>query len=90
MIIQIQSECDVYISQNLKEHIWNREYIDLALLLYQNCISQVDKPQNIVGYDNDSGSLVVQPNKQSQVKSIQNIEAWTDGFINYIEGQTIH
>jgi hypothetical protein len=41
----------------------------------------VDKPQNVVGYDNESGSLVVQPNKQSKVKSIQNIEAWTDGFI---------
>ena len=57
---------------------------DLALLLYQNFISQLDKPQNVVGYDNESGSLVVQPNKQSKVKSIQNIEAWTDGFINYI------
>jgi hypothetical protein len=45
----------------------------------------LDKPQNVVGYDNESGSLVVQPNKQSKVKSIQNIEAWTDGFINYIK-----
>jgi hypothetical protein len=58
---------------------------DLALLLYQNFISQLDKPQNVVGYDNESDSLVVQPNKQSKVKSIQNIEAWTDGFINYIK-----
>jgi hypothetical protein len=45
----------------------------------------VDKPQNVVGYDNESDSLVVQPSKQSKVKSIQNIEAWTDGFINYIK-----
>ena len=58
---------------------------DLALLLYQNFISQLDKPQNVVGYDNESDSLVVQPSKQSKVKSIQNIEAWTDGFINYIK-----
>ena len=45
----------------------------------------MDKSQNVVGYDNESGSLVVQPNKQSKVKSIQNIEAWTDGCINYIK-----
>jgi hypothetical protein len=83
-LIASHSECDVYISPNLTVKIWNREYIDLALLLYQNCISQVETPQNVVGYDNESGSLVVQPNKQSKVKSIQNIEAWTDGFINYI------
>jgi hypothetical protein len=44
----------------------------------------LDKPQNVVGYDNESDSLVVQPSKQSKVKAIQNIEAWTDGFINYI------
>jgi hypothetical protein len=60
-------------------------YIDLALLLYKNFISQVDKPQNVVGYDNESGSLVIQPNKQSKVKSIQNIETWTDGFINCVK-----
>jgi hypothetical protein len=45
----------------------------------------LDKPQNVVGYDNESDSLVVQPSKQSKVKAIQNIEAWTDGFINYIK-----
>jgi hypothetical protein len=84
-LIPSQSECDGYISQNLKEKIWNREYIDLALLLYQNVISQVDNPENVVGYNNESGSLVVQPNKQSKVKSIQNIEAWTDEFINYLK-----
>lgn len=32
-LIPNQSECDVYIFQNLKEKNWNREYIDLALLL---------------------------------------------------------
>jgi hypothetical protein len=47
-------------------------YIDLALLLYQNFISQVDKPQNVVGYDNESGSLVVQPNKQSNKIQVRN------------------
>ena len=35
-LIPSQSECDVYISPNLKENNWNREYIDLALVLYQN------------------------------------------------------
>jgi hypothetical protein len=55
---------------------------DLALLLYQNVISQVDNPENVVGYNNESGSLVVQPNKQSKVKSIQNMESWTDECIS--------
>jgi hypothetical protein len=36
----------------------------------------VDKPQNVVGYDNESRSLVVQPNKQSKVKYVQHIEAY--------------
>ena len=84
-LIANHSEFDVYISPNLTEKIWNREYIDLALLLYQNCISQVETPQNVVGYDSESGSLVIQPNKQSKVKSIQNIETWTDGFINCVK-----
>jgi hypothetical protein len=44
----------------------------------------VDNPENVVGYNNESGSLVVQPNKQSKVKYVQHIEAWTGGFINYI------
>ena len=45
----------------------------------------MDKLQNVEGYDNESGSLVIQPNKQSKVKSIQNIETLTDGFINCVK-----
>ncbi|CAC5407041.1 unnamed protein product [Mytilus coruscus] len=75
MLIPNQSECDVYVSQNLKEKIWNREFIDLSLLLHQNFISQIDRPQNVKSYDNASGSLVITSNKNSQVKSIQNIES---------------
>ena len=85
MLIPNQSECDVYVSQNLKEKIWNREYIDLSLLLYQNFISQIDRPQNVISYDNAAGSLVITSNKNSKVKSIQNIESWTDAFINYMK-----
>ncbi|XP_063410045.1 uncharacterized protein LOC134693232 isoform X2 [Mytilus trossulus] len=85
MLIPNQSECDVYVSQNLKEKIWNREFIDLSLLLYQNFISQVDRPQNVISYDNAAGSLVITSNKNSKVKSIQNIESWTDAFINYMK-----
>ncbi|VDI59364.1 Hypothetical predicted protein [Mytilus galloprovincialis] len=85
MLIPNQSECDVYVSQNLKEKIWNREFIDLSLLLYQNFISQIDRPQNVISYDNAAGSLVITSNKNSKVKSIQNIESWTDAFINYMK-----
>ena len=83
ILIPNQYECDVYVSQALKDKIWNREYIDLALLLYQNFMSQVDKPQGVVGYDSVNGTLVVQSNKNSKVKAIKNIELWTDAFINY-------
>ncbi|CAC5368896.1 unnamed protein product [Mytilus coruscus] len=70
MLLPNQSECDVYLSQNLKEKIWNREFIDLSLLLYQNFISQIDRPQNVISYDNAAGSLVITSNKNSKVKSI--------------------
>ncbi|CAC5389956.1 unnamed protein product [Mytilus coruscus] len=77
MLIPNQSECDVYVSQNLKEKIWNRKFIDLSLLLYQNFISQIDRPQNVISYDNAAGSLVITSNKNinCKVKSIQNIES---------------
>ncbi|CAC5424270.1 unnamed protein product [Mytilus coruscus] len=48
MLIPNESECDVYVSQNLKEKIWNREFIHLSFLLYQNFVSQIDRPQNVL------------------------------------------
>jgi hypothetical protein len=84
-LIPSQSECDVYVSQNIKEKIWNREYVDLALLLYQIFVSQIYKPQSVISYDNQLGVLVVQSNKNSKAKGIQNISTWTDAFVNYMK-----
>lgn len=39
LLIPNHSECDVYISQNLKENIWNREFIDFIFF------SQIERPQ---------------------------------------------
>ena len=63
VLIPSQSECDVYLSQNIKGKIWNREYVDLALLLYQNFVGQIDKPQSVISCDNQLCALVVQSNK---------------------------
>ncbi|VDI60460.1 Hypothetical predicted protein [Mytilus galloprovincialis] len=86
MLIPNQSECDVYVSQNLKEKIWNRELHRFVITsLSKTFISQIDRPQNVISYDNAAGSLVITSNKNSKVKSIQNIESWTDAFINYMK-----
>ena len=57
----------------------------MALLLYQNFVGQIDKPQSVISYDNQFGALVVQSNKNSKAKGIQNISTWTDAFVNYMK-----
>ena len=37
--------------------IWNLEYIDLAHLLYKNCVS-IDKPKQVTGFDEHGDILV--------------------------------
>lgn len=57
----------------------------MALLLYQNFVSQINKPESVIRYDNQLGAFVVQSNKNSKAKGIQNISTWTDAFINYMK-----
>jgi hypothetical protein len=42
----------------MSNQIWNLEYIDLAHLLYKNCVSNIDKPKKVLGFDEDGDILI--------------------------------
>jgi hypothetical protein len=84
LIIPTKSDIDVFVSQKMCNQIWNLEYIDLAHLLYKNGVSNIDKPKKVLGFDED-GDILVERSKYSKVKSITNIEEWSEGFLNYIK-----
>jgi len=63
-------ETDIFISMALKEKVWNFEYVDLALFLIQNFVSNInDQPLNL---EILNGKLVAQK-KQNKMKKIDNI-----------------
>jgi hypothetical protein len=84
LIIPTKSDIDVFVSQKMSNQIWNLEYIDLAHLLYKNFVSNIDKPKKVLGFDED-GDILIERSKYSKVKSITNIEEWSEGFLNYIK-----
>ena len=84
LIIPTKSDIDVFVSQKMSNQIWNLEYIDLAHLLYKNVVSNIDKPKKVLGFDED-GDILIERSKYSKVKSITNIEEWSEGFLNYIK-----
>jgi hypothetical protein len=73
LIIPAKSDIDVFASQKMCNQIWNLEYIDLAHLHYKNCVSNIDKPKEVLGFDED-GDTLVERSKYSKVKYITNIE----------------
>ena len=79
LIIPSKNDIDVFVSQKMCNQIWNLEYIDLAHLLYKNVVSNIDKPKKVLGFDED-GDILVERSKYSQVKSITNIEEWSEVF----------
>ena len=84
LLIPTKSDIDVFVSQKMSNQIWNLEYIDLAHLLYKNFVSNIDKPKKVLGFDED-GDILVERNKYSKVKSITNIDEWSEGFLNYMK-----
>ncbi len=72
------NDTDIFISQKLKEKIWNFEYIDLSLLLHNNLNNQ--NTEDTLAFNN--GSLVIQK-RTKNVHSIKSISDWTDAFIAY-------
>ena len=81
-ILGLTNEYNMFISQSLKEIIWNFEYIDLYLLLKQNFVHNTQEYQNILQIID--GKLVVQ-SKSKKVKSIDSIKMWMEAFITYIQ-----
>jgi hypothetical protein len=78
LILINSSEIDSYVSDQMKEKIWNSKYVDLALLLKSNVQNDTDNHLQLT-FTNDQ--LMLKP--QSKVKRIENIDTWTDAFINY-------
>jgi hypothetical protein len=50
----------------------NLEYIDLTHLLYNNFVSNIDKPKKVLGFGED-GDILVERSKYSKVKSVTNM-----------------
>jgi hypothetical protein len=64
------NELDIFVSQITKENIWNMGYFTVPNEM-QNCISV------------DNCRLVIQQmNKVVKAKHIENIDSWTDAFLN--------
>ena len=82
LIIPTKSDIDVFESQKMRNQIWNLEYIDLAHLLYKNCVSNIDKPKKVLGFDED-GDILIERSKYSKVKSITNIEEFFELYKNF-------
>jgi hypothetical protein len=62
---EINIHIDVFVSQKMSNQIWNLEYIDLAHLLYKNCVSNIDKPKKVLGIDEDGDILIERSKKAS-------------------------
>ena len=77
----LSNELDIFVSQNTKEKLWNMGYIDLAII-FRNYFTVPYEMQNCISVDN--GRLVIQQmNKVVKAKHIENIDSWTDAFLNY-------
>lgn len=81
LIPMYANETDVFITPNLKEKVWNFEYVDLAQFLKQNFENNVDQRSSNLEIIN--GKLVLQP-RQRKSKSIDSISSWTNAFLNYV------
>lgn len=75
------NETDIFVPQNVKEKVWNFEFVDLAQFLRQNFESNMDnRPSNI---EVMNGKLVLQQ-REKKIKSIDNLSTWTNAFLNYM------
>jgi len=82
LIVPMNNDIDLFVSQNVKEKIWGLQYVNLALLLQQNFdIPNETTKSNCLTVVN--GNVVVNTdNKHLKIKNIENINTWTDAFIN--------
>lgn len=83
LIVPMNNDLDVFVSLNVKEKIWVLQYVNLALLLQHNFdIPNETTKSNCLTVVN--GNVVVNTdNKHLKIKNIENINTWTDAFINF-------
>ncbi|CAC5390599.1 CYP4B1 [Mytilus coruscus] len=81
LLMPCANEIDIIVSQQIKEKIWNFEYVDFGTLLKQNSqyYSNLDQKQSVTV---ENGMLVIS-NKPLKVNTINNIELWTEAFANF-------
>ena len=73
LVVPLCNETDLFNSQSLKEKIWGLQYINLALLLHQNCDVPSEPKMNSLTVLN--GNVVVNTeNTNLKVENIENIE----------------
>ena len=81
LIPGFSTEIDIFITQAMKDKVWNFEYVDLSLFLRQNFENNIgQKPCSLEIVD---GKLVVQQ-RTKRIKHIDNISSWTNAFLNYM------
>jgi hypothetical protein len=80
ILMTCSNETDILVSQQINDKIWNFEYTDFAQLIRQNgkYYNNIEQKQNIVL---ENGKLVIS-NRSSKLKSIDNIDLWTEPFTN--------
>ncbi|CAC5375543.1 unnamed protein product [Mytilus coruscus] len=82
LLVSLNNEIDLFVSQGLKEKNWALQYVNCALLLHQNFnVPNESKVNELAVID---GAIIVNTeNRNLRVKHIDNIKAWTDAFINF-------
>jgi hypothetical protein len=81
ILMPCSNETDILVSQQTKDKIWNFEYTDFAQLIKQNgqYYNNIEQKQNIIL---ENGKLVIS-NRSSKLKSVDNIDLWTQSFTNF-------
>ena len=80
MISGFENETDVFLFQGLKEKVWKFEFVDLSQFLRQNFENNFEqRPSNL---EVINGKVVLQQ-RVKQIKNIDNINTWTNAFLNY-------
>ncbi|CAC5384571.1 unnamed protein product [Mytilus coruscus] len=81
LLMPCSNEIDIIVSQQIKEKMWNFEYVDFGTLLKQNSqyYNNYDQKQSVTV---ENGMLVIF-NKPFKVNTINSIELWTEAFANF-------
>ena len=74
MVVSVDDDISIHVSQNIKDKIIQGQYVDLAMLISS---SNTDTLKQKLVFE--QGELTIQPN--TKLNKISNIETWTDAFL---------